>query len=243
MWKVESADSADKCGRWTAGMKSGAKVRVKVGVLLGFLLSTFNFQPSTSFAKDISVTQVKVMGNEAEVEINNVLTVREIKVNREGALSLKFPETVSKSGRVYPQITLTSKQADEAVRKAISTEKIEGPIVEWDLAKDLKLKDLRRHPRKKGQYFAMISFGEAIEVSCQFVKQGETVKVRWPARPPENQGGKWSNQVYFKKKEIRSAAESALTPQFLAKENELFPAGSSGSYKKPAKKMSVEDDE
>lgn len=210
----------------------------------GFLLLvTGHWSLTTAFGKEISVTQVKVVGNQAEVTINKQLVIKEIQVSKEGGLNLKFPESVSKSGRTYPQVAITSKQADEVIKKAIETENLSGPAVEWDLKQDLKLKELRKHPRNSKHYFGMISFGDALDVSCQFINKKAEWKILWPARPPDLRSpGRWVNQVSFAKKEQRQTAEKSLIEQFLKQEKELFGGGAKGSEKKsPKQKQSAEE--
>lgn len=202
----------------------------KLLIVTGFWLLVAN----SVFSKDISVTRVKVTGNQAEIVVNDVLVIKEIRVDRDGGMSLRFPEFVSRTGKIYPQMKLLLKQADDAIRKAIKTEKPSLSKIEWDFKNDLKLVKLEKH-KTKGLYFGTVTFGDAIEVSCKFSRRAEKVKVSWPARPPAIKSARWVNQIYFKRRELRQRAEAVLVEQFIEKEKELS-AGSDAKRKGDLKK-------
>lgn len=176
---------------------------------------------NVSFAKTVAVTAIKSDEKSAEITLNDAILIRDIQVIREGGLSLKFPEYISRSGRIYPQVKILTPEADETIRRAIQTGKTQGTPKLWDPKKDIKITEFRRWTHDRGFYYITeVTFGEAIAVSCRVSKGKKGVWVRWPARPPEEgaRSRKWFNQVYFLDKGFQDEVEKILTQRYESEE-------------------------
>jgi len=176
-------------------------------------------QSSVPPSRDIIVTEVEVTPVDegavkglARVLINNVLEISEIQVLKVGGrTSLKFPEYVSKKGKVYPQITVHTKQANDAILNAVTTGK---PSAEKSKAISFKVTKFSRFTRPSTlKVFAAVMFNDAIEVECKIMEGKRGPWVSWPARRPEG-GGKWINQVSIKNKAVKDAIEKTLLERY-----------------------------
>jgi len=184
-------------------------------------------------SRDVIVTEVEVTPVDegavkglARVLINNVLEISEIQVLKVGGrTSLKFPEYVSKKGKVYPQITVHTKQANDAILNAVTTGKPSG---EKSKAISFKVTKFSKFTRpSKLKVFAAVMFNDAIEVECKIMEGNKGPWVSWPSRRPEG-GGKWINQVAIKNKAVKDAIEKTLLERYAKMLQESGASGGAG---------------
>ncbi|PKN01687.1 MAG: hypothetical protein CVU77_04040 [Elusimicrobia bacterium HGW-Elusimicrobia-1] len=178
----------------------------------------------TTPAREIVVTAVEVAPMDegpvkglAKVVINDVLEISEIQVLKVGGrTSLKFPEYVSKAGKVYPQISVQTKQANDAILQAVETGK---PSASKAKAISFKVTKFSKYTARGGKQsslrvFAAVMFNDAIEVECKLMEGKKGPWISWPARAPEDGGRKWINQVIIKNKNVKDAIEKTLTDRY-----------------------------
>ncbi|MDI6756960.1 MAG: septation protein SpoVG family protein [Endomicrobiia bacterium] len=171
-------------------------------------------------AREIVVTAVEVAPMDegpvkglAKVTINDVVEISEIQVLKVGGrTSLKFPEYISKKGKVYPQITVHTKQANDALLNAIETGKPSAGKAKAISFKVTKFSKFTRPSKLK--VFAAVMFNDAIEVECKIMEGNKGPWVSWPARKPDDGGRKWINQVAIKNKAVKDAIEKTLQERY-----------------------------
>ncbi len=184
-----------------------------------FMLSSVAFAQAAVAAREIVVTEVEVTSVDegavkglATVLINNVLEIGEIQVLKVGGrTALKFPEYISKRGKVYPQITVHTKQANDALLKAIESGKASTEKAKSISFKVTKFSRFTRPSKLK--VFAAVMFNDAIEVECKVMEGNKGPWISWPARKPEG-GGKWIRQVAIKNKAVKDAIEKTLLERY-----------------------------
>ena len=160
---------------------------------------------SNSLPSQISVTSVKVSAQAAEITVNNALTIREIKVLTGGGRTLlKFPESISKRGKVFPQVRLTSKQARDAVYSALEKRSSSS---HWDPLKFEVTKVTRYAKKSSLKAFVLVVFGGGLEVECRVISGKSGIFVSWPAR---NDGNGWVDQVIIDDSKLKDEVESAV---------------------------------
>ena len=181
-------------------------------IVLLLILSANTAFAASGLPAVIVVTSVKVghgtgkgLGTTAEVTINNALTIREISVQKVGGRTLlKFPQSISKRGKVFPQVRLTSNQAREAVYSAIEKESASS---RWEPLK-FEVKKFTRYGKKSAlKAFALVEFGGGIEVECRVVSGKRGLYVGWPARKA---GNEWVDQVLLDDEKLKDDVEAAV---------------------------------
>lgn len=195
------------------------KILSVFAVMLMLVSVGFTQEKGAIPSKDIVVSEVEVTPVDegavkglARVLINNVLEISEIQVLKVGGrTSLKFPEYVSKTGKIYPQITIHTKQANDAIVKAIETQK---PSTEKSKTISFKVTKFSKFTRpSKLKVFAAVMFNDAIEVECKVMEGSKGPWISWPSRRPEG-GGKWIKQVNIKNKAVKDAIEKTLLERY-----------------------------
>lgn len=174
----------------------------------------------TTPAREIVVTAVEVAPMDegpvkglAKVVINDVLEISEIQVLKVGGrTSLKFPEYVSQKGKVYPQISVQTKQANDAILQAVETGKPSAGKAKAISFKVTKFSKFTRPSKLK--VFAAVMFNDAIEVECKIMEGNKGPWISWPARKPDDGGRKWINQVVIKNKAVKDAIEKTLQERY-----------------------------
>jgi len=173
-----------------------------------------SFFAGASFAQaplplGLIVTSVNIdqgkSGATAEITINNALTIREISVQNVGGRTLvKFPQSVSKHGKIFPQVRLTSRPAREAVYAAIEkkTSSSQWAPLTFEVAK------ITRYGKKSAlKAFVVVIFGGGVEVECRVISGKSGLFVGWPAR---KEGNRWLNQVTIEDQKLKDSVESAV---------------------------------
>ncbi|MCX5778276.1 MAG: hypothetical protein NTU66_03515 [Elusimicrobia bacterium] len=160
-------------------------------------------------AADITVTAVRLRPAEglhptlAEITINGELTIKEIEIRTVGGrLDVRFPEYISRRGRVYPQIRLVSRQAHDAVYAALTAKtpsrtsysSLSYAVTEWKIIT----------AKSKIKAVATVSFNDAVAIECKVIATKFGLWVAWPARQPSG-GGKWIDQVNFLDARLKDA--------------------------------------
>lgn len=167
---------------------------------------------------DITVTAIRLRPAErlrpalAEVTFNGAITVKEVEVRTAGGrLDVKFPDYVSRGGRVFPQVRVLTRQARDAVNTAITSrapsknacEPLAFAITEW--------KPLTG--RSKAKAVVTVTFNEAVAIECKVIESARGYWVGWPARRPSG-GGKWINQVLFLDRDLKDAVSDEVLRRF-----------------------------
>lgn len=219
----------------------GAGMRFYTGSIFGTFLA-FCFAALLEdflIAKTVAVTAVKVDQKSAEITLNDAILIRDIQVSREGALSIKFPEYVSKRGRVSPQVKILTQEVDEVIRKAIQTGKAQGSPKVWDPDKDVKITEFRRFTTDTGFfYIGEITFADAVSISCTIRKGKKGVRVSWPYRRIEDETARkrYLDQVSFLDKGLKDTIEKILLHQYESEEAKVKQT----QQQKPTKKSTKE---
>lgn len=194
--------------------------KVFLAVISAAVISGAVFAESAAPAREIVVTAVEVAPMDegpvkglAKVTINDVVEISEIQVLKVGGrTSLKFPEYISKKGKVYPQITVHTKQANDALLNAIETGKPSAGKAKAISFKVTKFSKFTRPSKLK--VFAAVMFNDAIEVECKIMEGNKGPWISWPARKPDDGGRKWINQVAIKNKAVKDAIEKTLQERY-----------------------------
>ncbi|MFC2091607.1 septation protein SpoVG family protein [Elusimicrobiota bacterium] len=165
----------------------------------------------TSYSNDISVTEVEVQDDLARIVINDVIEINEVRIKGK---NVEFPEYISKSGNVYPQINFLTEEAKKEVVDAIMKKKPSKKLI-----KKISYKVSKMSPYSKKdsslKAFAAVTFNGAVEVECKVMKskrEDDEYWVAWPSRPPDKEQGerKWVDQVSIVNRKVKSIIESDL---------------------------------
>ncbi len=187
-------------------------IKKLVVLLLLHSVPSFVFLQEVKPENEIVVTdvQLKKVGNKtyAEIVINDLVKIREIEVTKIGDRTIvKYPTYVSKSGRVYPQVKIVSKQANDAILEAINTGKVSKPAKISKLDYEITKFSPYRREGSSLKIFAAVTFNKAIEIECKVMEGKRGPWISWPARKDESTG-QWVKQVLLKadfKKEVDDA--------------------------------------
>lgn len=176
---------------------------IRIALFVSLMYSpAFALSPASSA---IVVTSVAVSGSKAELTINNALTIREIGVLKVGGRTLlKFPESISSRGRVFPQVRLTSKPARETVYSAIEKRSASS---RWDPLTFEVTKVTRYGKKSSLKAFVLVVFGGGIEVECRVISGKSGLFVGWPARKA---GSRWVDQLTFDDYKLKGDVEAAI---------------------------------
>ncbi len=179
-------------------------------------LTSFIQAQIESPVKNIVVTEVKVepvsgkknVKSEAEVVLNGALKIREIRVLEiAGETKLKFPAYISRQGKVYPQVVVHTKEANETILEAIKNGKISSEVIplEFEITKNLPYEG-----KGKLESFASVTFNQAVTVECKIMSGKKGLWVSWPARPAQVAGEGWTKQVVILDRELKKKIEKEL---------------------------------
>ena len=179
------------------------------------------------FGQNIAVTYVKIKQDKAgaggfnkaaEVIVNNSIKIRGIRVagDKDG-LRFKLPEYVSSKGKVYPQVILLNKQAEQVFKEALGSEK---PAGEAPLKNTFRLGRYRIFDSPSAlKAIARVVFDEAVEIECKIFDGENGLWVSWPSKQnPEN--GRWKKLVDISEYKLRESVERALFDRYTAEHAE-----------------------
>ena len=181
---------------------------IKMLVFAGYVLFAAAW---VSADTGISVTEVNVSGKTADIVINDVIEIREIEILRG---DIKFPEYISKSGNVFPQVKFLDPEARNMVVDAIMQGKPSRKAI-----RKINYKVSKMSPYSKEgsslKAFAAVTFNGILEVECKVMessRQEGDYWIAWPARPPDRDRGetKWVDQVTIINKKVKSIVEQDL---------------------------------
>ncbi len=162
----------------------------------------FATAPSVITVTSLTATQ---NGKACEITLNNALTIREINiVNVGGRTLLKFPESISKRGKIFPQVRLTSRQAREAVYSAVEKH---APSSHWGPLSFEVSKVMRYGKKSSLKAFVSVVFGGGVEIESRVITGSKGLFVAWPAR---KSGSQWVDQVTIDDPKIKSEVEAAI---------------------------------
>ncbi|MEW6040773.1 MAG: hypothetical protein AB1633_04555 [Elusimicrobiota bacterium] len=163
-------------------------------------------------AKEIFITDVGSDESDGKkmyyIVINDLIKIAEIEATKiAGKTIIKYPVYVSKrSGRAYPQVKVISKQANDAITKAIETLK---PSKAAGSMKDIDFRIAVFNPSRSAsrKVNVEVAFADAVQISCGIMETGAEPWVAWPSRKDE-QTGQYIQQIFFKgtiKKKVEEA--------------------------------------
>jgi len=204
----------------------------KIIFLFCFIFCLFNnffLQTQTAAqTKNIVVTEVKIepvspvniygtsgkknLKSYAEIMLNGSLKIRDIQVLEiAGETKLKFPSYLSRQGKVYPQVIVHTKEANEVVLEAIKNGKISQEVIplEFEVTKILPY-----YGKGKLRAFASVTFNQAITVECKIMSGKKSLWVAWPAHPPKVAGQRWVKQVIILDKQLKNEIEKELLKKY-----------------------------
>lgn len=199
----------------------------KFFLLLIIGLSIFSgYVQSVGSLNKFGVTRVNVteVNSEriAEIILNDAIKIKEIKVITEGNKTiLKYPEYISKNGKIYPQVKILSEDLNKNILESIKTGKfisVKGEVT-WEISRF----DLFRK-KSSLKVFAVIRFNNSVDIECKLFKNNNGFWVSWPSRK-EAKTSKWIKQVLISK-DIKEPIEKALIERYRTleeeKSNKLF---------------------
>ena len=180
--------------------------------------------PGKTSVAPILVTGVKVIPPEpgrtgdkttAELTFNNSLKIREIGLSEAGGRRiLKFPEYVSKNKRAYPQAFLLTRQALDAARRAVESERPDEHDEPAPLSYSIASITPYRKPSNL-KAFASVVFNGSLQVECRIIDGASGPWVAWPARKPRG-GGRWIQQVVFVDMDLKRHIEKDLIARYIS---------------------------
>lgn len=167
------------------------------------------------WSADIVVTGVAVHSvagaTLADITLNNGLELREVRVlSIGGRQALRFPEYVSRSKKVFPQVVLRTRQAREAATAAVTERRSAASAPRLNFAVE-KFQPYRKRSALK--VFATVVFNDAVEVECKVLEGKNGPWVAWPARK-EQDSRRWVDQVSFPDKKLKEAVEQDLLTKY-----------------------------
>lgn len=162
----------------------------------------------------ISVTRVEVFGNFANIVINEVIAINELKIVEN---KIELPSYVSKAGKVFPQVKFLTKEAEKTVIDAVLNNEPSGTQIKKITYKVSKMSPYNRKGSSL-KAFAAVTFNGVIEIECKVMKskQDGDYYIAWPARPPDREKGetRWQDQVKIINKKVKSIIEKDLIDSF-----------------------------
>lgn len=189
----------------------------KISILM--LLVLFGIRLGFAQEEKLVVTSVsKITDDMYEIVLNDMIVIKEIKlkktkIGQREIINLQFPEYISKRGKVFPQVTVLSKDLRDRIISAIITSKADQlPTPVEPSYKINKFSPFRRS-RSSLKIFASVIFAKTLEVECKVMEGRKGPWISWPARKDES-SGKYKKQVIFKSREYRKKIENDLLNKY-----------------------------
>jgi DNA-binding cell septation regulator SpoVG len=184
-------------------------------LLVGLLIIKFSFAQEGKLV----VTAVnKLSADTYEVVLNDMIVIKDIKlkktkIGQREIVNLQFPEYVSKRGKIYPQVTVLSKDLTDRITSSILTSKVEQlPSPVEPSYKINKFSPFKRAGSKL-KIFASVIFANSLEIECKVMEGNKGPWISWPAKKDESTG-KYKKQVVFKSKEYQKKVEKELLSKY-----------------------------
>lgn len=157
--------------------------------------------------------------------LNDIIKITEIEASKiAGRTIIKFPAYVSKkSGKEYSQVIVLSKQAQEAITRAVEAGKAsrtKGFLTDLDFRISV-FNPTRGASRKVN---VEVTFGEAVAISCGIMETGSEPWVAWPSRKDDH--GQYKQQIFFKG-DLKKKVENAILKKYQVYKTE----GDTGEWK------------
>ncbi len=174
-------------------------------------------------AGEISVTDIKIIGKTASVQINNVIRIKEIEIDGKKVI---FPYYKSKSGKIYPQLKFLTDESRKVVKDAVLNNKETPKAI-----RKINYKITKMDPSgKKGtvKAFTAVTFNGVLEIKCKVMESSHkegSYWIAWPARPPKKGEKGWKDQVVISNHKVKKIVEEALIKKYESGDN----SGSSSS--------------
>ena len=174
-------------------------------------------------AQNISITSIKTakdrtvsgeFNETAEIIANNSIKIRGIRFSKSGEkLRFKLPEYISSKGRVYPQVRLLNKEAEQVLIEALETGEPGSVYVS-------------KHSFRLGQFrlldtpsslkaLARVVFDDALEIECKIFEGENGLWVSWPSQQ-NPKSGRWKKLVDITDYKLRESVERALLDKYRA---------------------------
>ena len=180
-------------------------------IVLLLILFLFIFANVTYAKNSITVTAVDVEDNRASVTINDCIKIDEILIiEGDNKKFIKFPEYISKSGRVYPQVVILKKDISEKIEEAV----ISGISVEKETDKlKYKITKLFMLSGKSRRANVEVIFNDVLRITCGVIETRGNLWVAWPSRK-DAKG--WIKQVRFLMPEFKKMLDSEILIKYRA---------------------------
>ncbi len=185
-----------------------------------FFVSLLVFTGVVFCQQQVYITSIeKTSANEYSITLNNLVVIKEIKlkktkIGQREIFNLEFPTYISKAGKAYPQVTILSKDLNEKILKAITTQ---TPETMPENVGEMSFKINKYSPYKRSKsalkVFASVVFSDAVEIECKIMEGKKGPWVSWPSRKDET-SGKWKKQVVFKSKDYQKKVEEELLAKY-----------------------------
>jgi DNA-binding cell septation regulator SpoVG len=184
-------------------------------LLISFFSRAFVF--ASAPMAEVFVTDVTVQPDEnngkADIIINNILELKDIEVLRnKSGIALRFPEYVSRSKKVYPQIKIKSLKVEESIRKAVESGASASPQSSELTYRITKFRVFNSE-RSSIKAFASVLFNNSIEVEVKLMEGSNGTWVAWPARK-DDKTSNWIRQVDLTDKKLKEQIETELLGKY-----------------------------
>jgi len=168
------------------------------------------------FSAGLVVSDVEVEDEKASIVLSNAIKIRDIQlVKKKGRTTLVFPEYVSKSGRVYPQVEVISKSLLRTIKEAVLTEKPEEMAIEDDIRFEVMEPFVLRG---KSSRLANVDvhFNDELVVTFGIMKSKWGKNPYWLAPPAKKEegSGQWFKQVILRDFRLRRDIENEVFRKF-----------------------------
>lgn len=182
-------------------------------IMAGSLFAAQDIQKvEITYIKLTPVENKKMVEAIAEVIVNNKVRIKDIEVMKiAGRTVLKFPEYVSKAGKIYPQVALLTRRANEVFKKAVDNE---APTSKDSSKLNFRIIKFSEYKRKSSlKVFATVLFNDCIEIECRVMEGRYGPWIAWPAYKDEA-SKKWIKQVVFTDSNFERKVERALLRKY-----------------------------
>lgn len=162
------------------------------------------------------VSDVEIEDKKASIVLSNAIKIRDIRLEKKnGRTILVFPEYVSKSGRVYPQVEVISKSLLRTIKKAVLTEKPEEMTIEDDIEFEVK-EPFVLNGKSSRLANVDVHFNDELVVTFGIMKSKWGKNPYWLAPPSKKEkgSGQWFKQVILRDFRLRRDIEKEVFRKF-----------------------------
>jgi DNA-binding cell septation regulator SpoVG len=195
--------------KWVAGTFPGRALRLAAGFWMATLPGVRAAGP------DLQVTGLFVEGDRAALVLNETLEIRDVRfTKRNNRVQLRFPEYKAKSGRVYPQVEILSRDVEALLAQTVLAGQPSpgpgGPV-------SFRVSDVRLIPGSRRRANARVVFNDAVSVAVGVMEGPRRGAGRlWVAYPGQRRspGGTYRKQVVIRDAALKRSLEAAVLKSY-----------------------------